>query len=332
MAKKEHRFNPQTLTYEVITAPFRLRTYRLLRKLLIGFILISVANVLFSHFFYTPKMYRINRSNRELVMKYRIMQDRLSASERKIAEIRHRDQSVYRALFSTDTLPIEGIYTEYPSEKYRPMADDSYSSLMIGTWKQMDALARQLYKESVSFDQLQILAKNKEKLSSAIPATWPIDRNKLRNGIGAFGMRRHPLYGRYIMHKGIDLACDVGDPVYATGDGVVEKVELSRARHGYGTFVVVNHEFGYKTRYAHLDKSFVKAGDPVVRGSSSPRRDARRRDGPPPPLRGDVHGTGGQSDQLLQQGHDGRRVQQAHGGDARNDDGNRLTPCPTADT
>lgn len=99
MAKKEHRFNPQTLTYEVITAPFRLRTYRLLRKILIGFILISVANVLFSYFFYTPKMYRINRANRELVMKYRIMQDRLKASERKIAEIRHRDQSVYRALF-----------------------------------------------------------------------------------------------------------------------------------------------------------------------------------------------------------------------------------------
>ena len=171
-------------------------------KILIGFILISVANVLFSYFFYTPKMYRINRANRELVMKYRIMQDRLKASERKIAEIRHRDQSVYRALFSTDTLSLDGIYTEYPSEKYRPMADDSYSSLMIGTWKQMDALARQLYLESVSFDQLQILAKNKEKLSSAIPATWPIDRNKLRNGIGAFGMRRHPIYGRYIMHKG----------------------------------------------------------------------------------------------------------------------------------
>ncbi|MFR0764434.1 MAG: hypothetical protein ACLSHL_10950 [Alistipes communis] len=120
MAKKEHRFNPQTLTYEVITAPFRLRTYRLLRKILIGFILISVANVLFSYFFYTPKMYRINRANRELVMKYRIMQDRLKASERKIAEIRHRDQSVYRALFSTDTLSLDGIYTEYPSESTAP--------------------------------------------------------------------------------------------------------------------------------------------------------------------------------------------------------------------
>ena len=103
MAKKEHRFNPQTLTYEVITAPFRLRTYRLLRKILIGFILISVANVLFSYFFYTPKMYRINRANRELVMKYRIMQDRLKASERKIARSSRPTRS--RSTASTRNTP-----------------------------------------------------------------------------------------------------------------------------------------------------------------------------------------------------------------------------------
>ena len=51
----------QTLTRDVVTAPFRLRTYRLIRKILIGFILVSIANVLFSYFFYTPKMYRIIR-------------------------------------------------------------------------------------------------------------------------------------------------------------------------------------------------------------------------------------------------------------------------------
>lgn len=66
----------QTLTRDVVTAPFRLRTYRLIRKILIGFILVSIANVLFSYFFYTPKMYRIIRENRDLVIKYRILQDR----------------------------------------------------------------------------------------------------------------------------------------------------------------------------------------------------------------------------------------------------------------
>ena len=70
----------QTLTRDVVTAPFRLRTYRLIRKILIGFILVSIANVLFSYFFYTPKMYRIIRENRDLVIKYRILQDRIRSS------------------------------------------------------------------------------------------------------------------------------------------------------------------------------------------------------------------------------------------------------------
>ena len=77
MGEKGHRFGTETLrtgaeeltheaqvlTHGVMTAPFRLRTYRLIRKILIGFILVSIANVLFSYFFYTPKMYRIIREN-----------------------------------------------------------------------------------------------------------------------------------------------------------------------------------------------------------------------------------------------------------------------------
>ena len=78
----------QTLTRDVVTAPFRLRTYRLIRKILIGFILVSIANVLFSYFFYTPKMYRIIRENRDLVIKYRILQDRIRTAQRHVDEIR----------------------------------------------------------------------------------------------------------------------------------------------------------------------------------------------------------------------------------------------------
>ena len=54
---------------EAAKAPLRLRIYRILRKVLIGFILVSIANVVFSQFFYTPKMYRINRRNRELMIR-----------------------------------------------------------------------------------------------------------------------------------------------------------------------------------------------------------------------------------------------------------------------
>ena len=281
MGQKGHRFDTgalragaeeltheaQVLTHDVVTAPFRLRTYRLIRKILIGFILVSIANVVFSYFFYTPKMYRILRDNRETVIKYRILQDRIRTAQRRVDEIRHRDNYVYRSLFSTDTLSIPGVWQPYPDSKYAAIAEDEYAPLMVGTWRQLDALARTIYLESVSFDELQQLSKNKEQLSAAVTAIWPIERNALHNNhIGAFNMRRmHPVLGYVRPHKGIDLGCDRGTPVYATGDAVVE-IASAGGNGGYGHMVLLNHEFGYKTRYAHLSKVLVQPGERVARG------------------------------------------------------------------
>ena len=90
----------QVLTREVVSAAFRLRTYRLIRKILIGFILVSIANVLFSYFFYTPKIYRINRDNRELIIRYRILQERIRTAQRRVDAVRHRDNYVYLSLIN----------------------------------------------------------------------------------------------------------------------------------------------------------------------------------------------------------------------------------------
>ncbi|MEG0806965.1 MAG: M23 family metallopeptidase [Alistipes sp.] len=266
MEENKQTFDAQTLTHEVVTAPFRLRTYRLLRKILIGFILVSIANVLFSYFFYTPKMYRINRANHELIIKYRILQDRIRSAQLKLGDIRHRDSYVYRSLFATDTLALDGVWQTYADEKYAALADDNFAPLMVGTWKQLDALARILYLESVSLDELQQLSKNKEQLSTAVPAIWPIDRKRLKNNhIGAFNPRRlHPRLHIIRPHNGIDLGGRVGDPIFATGDAVVEMTENSG--RGYGKQILLNHTFGYKTRYGHLSQILVKPGDKVVRG------------------------------------------------------------------
>lgn len=246
----------------------RLRLYHGVRKLLIGFILISVANVLFSYFFYTPKMYRILRRNSETVVRYRILQDRIRTAQQQLDDIRYRDNNVYRALFSTDSLSIPGVWQPYPDSKYARLADDAYAPLMTSTWRQLDALARQLYLESVSFDELQELSHNKEQLASAIPALWPIDRKALHgNNIGAFNMRRmHPKLGYIRPHKGVDFGCDRGTPVFATGDATVEEASSAGYNGGYGRMILLNHGFGYKTRYAHLSKLLVKPGDTVVRG------------------------------------------------------------------
>ena len=109
---------------EVSAVTVRLRIYRTIRKVLLGFMLVSVANVLFSYFFYTPKMYRINRENRDLVIRYRILQERIRTAQRQLDGIRHRDNHVYRALFGTDSLSIEGVWQPYPCLLYTSDAAD----------------------------------------------------------------------------------------------------------------------------------------------------------------------------------------------------------------
>ena len=160
MAKNRYKFNPQTLTYEVMTIPFRIKFYRLLRKILIGFILASIVNLLFSFFFYTPKMYRISRDNNELLIKYNILDDKLQAATARLEEIRHRDNSVYRPLFGSDTTNIQGVFTPYPDSKYSHLQNDLYTPLMLSTWKELDAMTRLLYLESKSLDELEELSKH----------------------------------------------------------------------------------------------------------------------------------------------------------------------------
>ena len=251
---------------EVRSLIHRLRSYRLVRNLLIGFILVSICNLLFSSLFYTPKMFRLADEKRELKLKYEILQNRIRSSQRILDEIRHRDNYVYRPLFSSDTLSIEGLYNPYEQNKYASIAGEEFAPMVTGVWLEMDQLARSLYLESKSLDELQILSKDKEKFSTAIPAIWPIDRSKMRNKIGAFGYRNHPIFRRWQFHSGVDMPGRIGDPIYATGDGVVESIEISRARRGYGSQILINHGFGYKTRYAHLNKVHVTKGDTIKRG------------------------------------------------------------------
>lgn len=241
--------------------------YGLLRKLLLGFIIISIINVAFSYLVYTPKMYGIELDNREMVIKYNILQDRIRTQQSRLDDIKHRDRYVYRALFSVEADTESELEAPYADDKYAALQGDRYAALMTSTWKQIDRLAYGTYLESQSLDLLQILAKNEERMSLAIPAVWPIDRSALK-AFYAFGLRKsHPIYHTRKMHRGVDLSCKTGTPVYATGDAVVEKVENHpRARRGYGSQIVLNHEFGYKTRYAHLSRILVHPGEKVTRG------------------------------------------------------------------
>lgn len=137
---------------------------------------------------------------------------------------------------------------------------------MIGTWQQLDAFGRQLYRTSVSFDELQILLQEQGEHVHGNPGHLAHRPSGPAQGYRAVRLPQPPIYHRRILHKGIDLAANIGNNVYATGDATVQSTDLGQPRRGYGKQILLNHQYGYQTRYAHLSQIFVKPGEKVVRG------------------------------------------------------------------
>ena len=86
----------------------------------------------------------------------------------------------------------------------------------------------------------------------------PVATGIMRSG---FGARNHPLLGYYKMHTGVDWAAPLGTPVYASGNGIVEKVGWES---GYGKYVRIRHANGYETAYGHMT-AFARSTQPGAR-------------------------------------------------------------------
>lgn len=238
---------------------------RIALKLGISLLIAIVLNIAITSFTESPKMSKMHEEQHLIREKFSLLQKKIASAQHTIDEIILRDHQIYRPLLDIDTLDIPEVYAEYNNSKYASLAyDELYGNDIKQAWLDIDQLSRSMYYASRSLDETQTLADNKQEYTMVIPAIWPIDRTKLRYISSLYGPRVHPKFGYGRMHEGIDLAAPHGTDVYATGDAVVTRANWQR---GYGNIIELNHGFGYRTRYAHLQKVFVKTGDSVSRGA-----------------------------------------------------------------
>ena len=137
--------------------------------------------------------------------------------------------------------------------------------LVVNTTQKMDLLARQIYVQSKSFDEVVDLCKQHDEMLTCIPAIQPVANKNLKQTASGYGMRIDPIYKTLKFHSGMDFSANVGTPVYVTGNGKVVQAGWDGL---YGKCIVIDHGFGYTTRYAHLNKISVKVGQQVKRGET----------------------------------------------------------------
>ncbi len=264
MAKVKYYYDSETLSYrKVVRKKGRTITFSLLfvsAAALFGFF----SYVMVSSYIDSPKEKMLKRENENLKLSYINLNKRLSLAEEVMQNIADRDENIYRVHFEANSIPQAQRKAGFGGvNRYKNLEGTSNSELIISSSKKVDKLIKEIEVQSRSLDEIEKLAKNKEDLLKAIPAIQPVQNKNLTRLASGYGMRMHPILKYRKMHHGMDFTADTGTPIYATGDGKV--IKASRGQ-GFGNMVIIDHGFGYKTKYAHMSKYNTRKGRNVKRG------------------------------------------------------------------
>lgn len=173
-------------------------------------------------------------------------------------------------------MPLATAYAEAPSAVSRDakgFGDDQFARMIAGgdTASRVPALAAMLDAAKISrpqpgpppaSDRLFGLDVEPALKSGPGPSGEPLARIRLSS---AYGLRFHPILGGYRQHKGVDLAAPTGSPIYATADGIVSRADWNG---GYGLAVELRHPGEVETRYGHMSRLNVAAGQRVRKGDT----------------------------------------------------------------
>lgn len=265
---RKYSFNPETLMYELREVSRR----TIFAKATLVF-LGSVALAVLYIFLYTsvfgqelPKMTILRRNNAKWVSRMEVLGRRLDGYESTLRALEARNDDIYRSIFGMSEIPEEVRHSGFGGlNRYDYLADAQAGSPLLKTAVRLDHLTKEAYVQSKSFDEVATLSKRAGDMASCIPAIPPFSPEKGKYTLSSpFGYRSDPISGETRYHDGQDFAMKSGTPVYTTGDGVVEYVKFSFT--GYGNEILIDHGFGYKTRYAHMSMISVAEGMKLKRG------------------------------------------------------------------
>ncbi len=263
--KEKYIFNTHTLKYEKAVVSWGTRIFRVFAFICASLVFSLIISTIAYSFFDSPKEKILRSELNGMKNQYEVLEQETYRLADVLNSLQYRDANIYRVIFESD--PITKSAWEAGSggvNKYKHLERYDNAELMIDISKKVDKLRKQMAIQSKSYDEIAELIKGKEQMLSSIPSIQPVANKDLERIASGYGMRIDPVYKIPKFHAGLDFTAPTGTDVYATGDGVVELVEFNYG--GYGNQIIVNHGYGYRTRYGHLSKAKVRIGQKVKRG------------------------------------------------------------------
>jgi murein DD-endopeptidase MepM/ murein hydrolase activator NlpD len=265
MKKIKYFYNTNTLRYEKLETPLRVKLLRVLgfisAAIVTAIIIVSIAY----RYFPSATERRLIQDNQELQQQFEVLEERTKKIQQQVTELEKRDNEVYRTIFEADPIPDSVRAKEIASQKENQlvmkMANFQLENSIVET---INNLSNRINSQERSYNEIAEFIKDKETLLASTPAIQPVSNSDLKRVASGFGYRIDPVYKTVKLHNGLDFAAPQGTPIYATANGTIRVA--ANTGTGYGNHVVINHGYGYETLYGHMFRIKVKVGQKVKRG------------------------------------------------------------------
>jgi murein DD-endopeptidase MepM/ murein hydrolase activator NlpD len=265
MKKIKYYYNTNTLRYEKLEVPLQVKLLRIFGFIAAALVTAALISYFAFQFVGSPNEKLLRLQNERLRDRYADLNQKAKSLDQQMAELEKRDNNVYRAIFEANPIPDSARAKEIENEKEIATVEGMANNQLLSSITQtLTTLSSRVKVQSKSYEQIDELIKNKEKLLSHTPAIQPLSNKDLNRIASGFGYRIDPVYKTVKMHAGLDFAAPQGTPIYATANGTV--TIAGNKGNGYGNHVIINHGYGYETLYGHMVKVKSNPGQKVTRG------------------------------------------------------------------
>ena len=265
MKKIKYYYNTNTLRYEKLETPLRVKLLRIFGFVAAAFVTAALISYVAFQFIGSPKEKILQRQNANLRDKYEVLEEELESIRQQMQELEKRDNNVYRSIFEANPIPDSARARELEiQQEIAAVAKMEDNELVNSIVNSLTNISSRIKAQMASYQEIDKLIQNKELLLSHTPAIQPVSNKDLTRVASGFGYRIDPIYKTTKMHAGIDFTAPQGTPIYATADGRVSTA--GNTGNGYGNHVIVNHGYGYETLYGHMVRVKARNGQVVKRG------------------------------------------------------------------
>lgn len=212
----------------------------------------------------TPAEIALKAENQALLNHLEKTKSTIRELDNELNQLAETDNEMYRSVLGMKPIPYDerqagvggaDVYSDFD------IYSQETADILKWTTENLESLERGINIQRNSFAEIKSYYNNNQEKMKHIPAIKPVEGIML----SGFGMRFHPVLKYRRMHDGLDFRANVGDQVFATGEGTVKYAGLKGT---YGRLVIIDHGYGYKSRYAHLSAfaKGIRPGAKIHRG------------------------------------------------------------------